>query len=206
MSDNAILPKDCTCGLFASPMDIAALGHMTGCPIRVQQDLTKTADVVLSLSQTQPRPKLYVSSKLKHRDLWLSLNETIVSTWIHGEELPPEECSDMWDRYREEISQATHFVLHFEYEDQLKGCMAELGMAFHAGIKIVIVSDLDKEVVVRKLGTLVYHNSVTYLRGGFDCIREYFQTPKMEIKYVKQRVPMQTVTIDKFGRFLREAD
>lgn len=30
------MPKSCTCRVVASEMDIAAMGHMTGCPLRVE--------------------------------------------------------------------------------------------------------------------------------------------------------------------------
>lgn len=35
--------NDCTCKLFASLMDIAAMGHMTGCPLRPTPDKEKGA-------------------------------------------------------------------------------------------------------------------------------------------------------------------
>lgn len=37
-------PEGCTCSLFASPMDYAALGHMTTCPLYVDTERQKAID------------------------------------------------------------------------------------------------------------------------------------------------------------------
>lgn len=105
--------------------------------------------------------RLYVSSKLRHRDLWLSSGIPTTSSWIHGEELPPEECSAMWDRYRDEIRTSDGFVLYVEPADQLKGCMLELGVAFSLGHPIVIIWQGALEELAAKIGTIVHHESVT---------------------------------------------
>lgn len=103
---------------------------------------------------------VYVSSKLRHRDMWIASGIPTVSTWIDGEELPPEECSAMWDRYREEVACSHGFILYAEDEDQLKGCMIELGVAFATRRPIAIVWNGPLEALVRKIGTIVYHDSV----------------------------------------------
>lgn len=108
-----------------------------------------------------PSKAIYVSSKLKHRDRWLASGLPIVSTWIHGEELPPSECSAMWDRYRDEVRASDAFVLYAEPDDHLKGCILEMGIAFSLGRPIVIVWAGTIEALAAKIGTIVYHRSVT---------------------------------------------
>lgn len=103
---------------------------------------------------------VYVSSKLRHRSKWLSSGIPTVASWIHGEQLPPSECSAMWNRYRNEIARCDGFVLYVEPEDQLKGCLLELGMAFATGCRIVIVWSGGLEELADKIGTVVYHASV----------------------------------------------
>lgn len=103
----------------------------------------------------------YVSSKLRHRDLWLASGITTTSSWIHSDELPPDECSAMWDRYRSEIGEAEAFVLYVEPKDNLKGCMLEMGIAFERSIPIVIVWDGPIAMLATIVGTIVHHESVT---------------------------------------------
>lgn len=107
-----------------------------------------------------PSQAIYVSSKLQHRDKWLGSGMPIISTWIHGVELPPSECSAMWDRYRGEVAACDGFVLYAEPDDQLKGCMLELGMAFALARPIVIVWTGSIEDLASKVGTIVHHESV----------------------------------------------
>ena len=108
-----------------------------------------------------PNRSIYVSSKLKHRDRWLATGLPIVSTWIHGEELPPSECSAMWDRYRAEVRACDGFVLYAEPDDHLKGCILEMGIAFDMELPIVIVWAGAIEALAVKIGTIAYHRSVT---------------------------------------------
>ncbi len=108
---------------------------------------------------TDPRT-VYVSSKLRHRDMWLASGIPTSSTWIFGEELPPEQCSAMWDRYRDEIRRSDAIVLYVEAEDQLKGCMLELGMAFMAEQPLIVVWGGTPGELAAKIGTIVYHDSV----------------------------------------------
>ena len=104
---------------------------------------------------------IYVSSKLKHKDIWLACDLPISASWIHGKELPPEECSDMWERYRDEIEKSDAYLLYVEPEDMLKGCILEMGMAFTARIPIVIIWAGSIEDLAKKIGTIVYHKSVS---------------------------------------------
>lgn len=107
------------------------------------------------------RKTVYVSSKLRHRDMWLASGLDIVSTWIHGEELPPEECSAMWDRYMAEVQACDAFVLYAEPDDHLKGCILEMGLAFGLSRPVIIVwAGTPQELAVR-IGTFAYHRSVT---------------------------------------------
>lgn len=103
---------------------------------------------------------IYASSKLKHRDHWLASGFTMTSTWIHSEELPPDECSAMWDRYRDEVGQAEGFVLYAETDDMLKGCMLELGVAFSCRLPVIIIWSGSLPDLAKKIGTIVYHESV----------------------------------------------
>jgi len=109
---------------------------------------------------TKQMRTVYVSSKLRHRDMWIASGIPTVSSWIFGEELPPEECSAMWDRYRDEIRHCEAIVLYVEPEDQLKGCMLELGMAFMSGHPVIVIWTGDIRNLAAKLGTIVYHDSV----------------------------------------------
>lgn len=108
-----------------------------------------------------PVRAVYVSSKLRHRDKWLATGLPIISTWIHGEELPPSECSAMWDTYRAEVHACDGFVLYAEPDDHLKGCLIEMGIAFGLGRPIVVVWDGAIEALAAKIGTIAYHQSVT---------------------------------------------
>lgn len=103
---------------------------------------------------------VYVSSKLKHRDLWIESEFTITSSWIHSPELAPDECSDMWDRYVQEVRESEGFVLYAEPNDVLKGCLLELGFAFTCRIPIVIIWQGNKADLAAKIGTIIYHKSV----------------------------------------------
>lgn len=123
---------------------------------------------------------IYVSSKLRHRDIWASSKLPIISTWIHGKELPPEECSDMWDRYREEISRASAFLIYLEPEDRPKGCLLELGIALQAKIPIVIVWAGPIPDLVSALGTVVYHNSVTVVPSIKEAELNLLSLPSMQ--------------------------
>ena len=117
-----------------------------------------------------PDRALYVSSKLRHRGMWLSSGLPIVSSWIQGEELPADECSAMWDRYRDEIEACDGFVLYAEPDDRLKGCMIELALAFGLGRPIVIVWEGSLETLADKIGTIVHHESVTVV-GTLEAAR-----------------------------------
>ena len=114
---------------------------------------------------------IYVSSKLRHRQLWLDSSLPISSSWIHGEELPPSECSAMWDRYRDEISRSAALLLYLEHGDLLKGAMLEMGMAFENHLPIVIVWSGPVEMLASVIGTIVYHASVTIVRTMEDAER-----------------------------------
>lgn len=113
---------------------------------------------------------VYVSSKLKHRDMWIASGLDIVSTWIHGEELPPEECSAMWDRYAAEVQACDAFVLYAEPDDHLKGCILEMGLAFGLGRPVVIVWAGDLQALASKIGTFAHHRSVTVVATMDDAI------------------------------------
>jgi len=103
---------------------------------------------------------VYVSSKLRHRDMWLASGIPTVSSWIVGEEPSQDQYSAMWDRYRDEIRDCEAIVLYVEPEDQLKGCMLELGMAFMSGHPMIVVWTSTIQALAAKMGTIVYHDSV----------------------------------------------
>ena len=104
---------------------------------------------------------IYVSSKLRHRDLWLSSPLPISASWIYGTELPPEECSGMWDRYRDDVESSQALLLYLEEGDVLKGAILEMGIAFGVNIPIVIVWNGTMADLAGIVGTIVYHQSVT---------------------------------------------
>jgi DNA-binding XRE family transcriptional regulator len=116
------------------------------------------------------RKTVYVSSKLKHRDMWIASGLDIVSTWIHGEELPPEECSAMWDRYMAEVEACDAFVLYAEPDDHLKGCILEMGLAFGLGRPVIIVWAESIQALAVKIGTFAYHRSVTVVATMEEAI------------------------------------
>lgn len=103
---------------------------------------------------------VYVSSKLKYRDLWIKSDFTITSSWIHSPELTPDECSDMWDRYAQEVRESEGFVLYIEPNDALKGCLLELGFAFTCRIPVVIIWQSSPAALADKIGTIIHHKSV----------------------------------------------
>lgn len=107
-----------------------------------------------------PAKAIYASSKLKHRGMWLATGLPIVSSWIHGEEMAPSECSAMWDRYRAEVDASDCFLLYAEADDHLKGCILEMGMAFERGLPIVIVWAGPVRALAASIGTIAYHRSV----------------------------------------------
>ena len=118
---------------------------------------------------------VYVSSKLKHRDKWIESGIETISSWICGEELPPDECSAMWDRYKREVVLSDSFILYVEPEDQLKGCMLELGMAFSYCDQIIIIWSGDMASLVSKIGTIVYHDIVQVVPSIADAKELLFQ-------------------------------
>ena len=75
----------------------------------------------------------------------------------------------MWDRYRDEVARCDAFVLYAEATDQLKGCMLELGLAFGLGRPLVIVWEGDLRDLAAKIGTIVYHESVTVVASLLDA-------------------------------------
>jgi len=113
---------------------------------------------------------VYVSSKLRHRNLWIDSEFTITSSWIHSPELMPEECSDMWDRYVQEVRESEGFVLYVEPEDVLKGCLLELGFAFACRIPIVIIWQGSPAGLASKVGTIIHHTSVRIVPDMVDAI------------------------------------
>tara|TARA_B100000929_G_scaffold65886_1_gene50235 strand:- start:3671 stop:4096 length:426 start_codon:yes stop_codon:yes gene_type:complete len=112
---------------------------------------------------------IYASSKLKHREHWLASGFTMTSTWIHSKDLPPDECSAMWDRYRDEIEQAEGFVLYAEADDMLKGCMLELGVAFSCRLPVIIIWSGNYSDLAKKIGTIIYHESVQVVANMVDA-------------------------------------
>lgn len=120
---------------------------------------------------TSPLRTVYVSSKLRHRDMWLSSGIPTVSSWIVGEEPSLDGYSAMWDRYRDEIRECDAIVLYVEPEDRLKGCMLELGMAFMSGHPMIVIWMGALEDLAAKLGTIVHHESVTVVTSIYEVSR-----------------------------------
>lgn len=119
---------------------------------------------------TEPLRTVYVSSKLRHRDMWIASGIPTVSSWIVGEEPARDEYSAMWDRYRDELRRCDAIVLYVEPDDQLKGCMLELGMAFMSGHPMIIVWTGTVGDLAAKMGTIVYHDGVRIV-SSIDEVR-----------------------------------
>ena len=64
-------------------------------------------------------------------------------------------------RDRDEVAACDCFVLYAEPDDHLKGCILEMGIAFSLGRPIVIIWAGPIEALAAKIGTIVYHQSVT---------------------------------------------
>jgi hypothetical protein len=106
--------------------------------------------------------RCYVSSKLRHKQLWLDSGLDIISSWIQGEQLSdPSELSDMWVRYFEELQDCSCLIMYLEHGDKPKGALIELGAAVAHNKPIYIIWDSTPKQLENLVGTIVHHHSVT---------------------------------------------
>lgn len=118
--------------------------------------------------------QIYVSSKLRHKDMWLKLREQegwpIISSWIDGDKL--EETYDlayMWVRYFNEISRSDALVLYVEPGLVLKGALIEVGAALYDGQEVVVIWDGTLPDLQTLVGTWIYHPAVTVVKDIESC-------------------------------------
>jgi hypothetical protein len=112
----------------------------------------------------------YVSSKLKHADMWKASDLAIVSTWPYTHERirGQKALSRMWDIYLRQIKTCEAFVLYLEPGETPKGCLIEMGVAMVHSKPIFIIWEGDLAQLEDKLGTAIHHESVSIVH----CIEE----------------------------------
>ena len=108
---------------------------------------------------------VYVSSKIKHAEMWRNLRLqgwNISSSWIdQPKEFDSGTLSGMWDRYVEECRSCDFLLVYREPGEQLKGALIEVGAALAGGAKVIVIGD------VPELGTSHYHPLVAFA-GSID--------------------------------------
>lgn len=106
----------------------------------------------------------YVSSKLRHRHMWLNSGINTNSSWIQSEQIEDsDELSEMWIRYLDELMWCDGLIMYLEPGDVPKGCLIELGAAMSNMKPIFIVWAGDIKDLEKVMGTIIYHRSVTIL-------------------------------------------
>tara|TARA_B100000508_G_scaffold111285_1_gene89526 strand:+ start:180 stop:545 length:366 start_codon:yes stop_codon:yes gene_type:complete len=111
---------------------------------------------------------VYVSSKLKHKDMWLGRREEglpVISSWIDGEKIEGGYALDMmWERYLTEISEARYIIVYVEPGDILKGALIELGAALYKNIPVYVVWDGSIMDLEKQVGTWIHYRTVTIVQ------------------------------------------
>lgn len=102
----------------------------------------------------------YVSSKLRHRYLWVDNDIETSSSWIDSHISDPTSCTEMWDRYAKEIAESENLVAYLEQEDTPKGMLLEIGCALSHNKPIIIVWSGTIAELARKCGSIVFHDNV----------------------------------------------
>jgi len=107
---------------------------------------------------------LYVSSKLKHADMWKQLDRIdIISSWIDGDELScATQLDDMWHIYMKEIAQCDVLIVYFEDGEIMKGCLIEVGAAMMMNKEIHVIYKGETAQLRSQVGTWIYHSNVTH--------------------------------------------
>jgi hypothetical protein len=109
----------------------------------------------------------YVSSKLKHRNMWYNSGLLINSSWVTNEpvERSSQAYSRMWDDYWADMQDAQAFVMYLEPKEVPKGALVELGMAFQLGLPIYIIWPNPIYLLEQTMGTIIFHEKVTIVRN-----------------------------------------
>lgn len=114
----------------------------------------------------------YVSSKLKHRDIWRNSNLPMTSTWIDGEELfDTEDLNLMWQKYIDEVNACDELVLIYKDGETLKGCLIEIGAALAFDKPVNIIYDGNPAYMRESVGTWIYHKNIFWYKD-FDEFRK----------------------------------
>jgi hypothetical protein len=117
---------------------------------------------------------IYVSSKLRHADVWKQAREKgwpIISSWIDGEKIETAaELDAMWDKYLYEIAHAGMLVLYVRSGLVLKGALIEVGAAMAQGKPIVVIWDGSRLELEEIVGTWINHKSVSIVKDVEDVI------------------------------------
>ncbi len=117
------------------------------CGVITNDDVIRHEDHVIPVTQTNPKPRVYIASKTNHADKWKQLRATgynIISTWI--DEAGEGESSDyraLSIRCIKEIRQSDFLVLYCEANEILKGSQVEAGAALAFGIEVRCVGHCD---------------------------------------------------------------
>lgn len=108
----------------------------------------------------------YVSSKLRHRQMWIDSGIRTISSWINGEALSePDELDEMWSRYFEELSECSCLIMYLEHGDVPKGALIELGAALANNKIIYIIWNSTEKQLENIIGTVMYHSNVIILNS-----------------------------------------
>ena len=106
--------------------------------------------------------KIYVSSRMKHAELWRSCRGpfNIIASWIDETEV---ECFEqLWQRMQNEIKEADAIVFLAEKGDApFKDVLIECGMALSMGKPVFVACKMETEDESRAIGSWLHHPLVT---------------------------------------------
>lgn len=104
--------------------------------------------------------KIYVSSKLKHRQMWLDSGIKTISSWVTQD--PSRGYDEMWERYLLELRQCSVLLGYIESNETPKGMLLEIGAALANGARVVIVHpQILSDELEGMLGSIVHSGRVT---------------------------------------------
>lgn len=110
----------------------------------------------------------YVSSKLKHAQMWREARDNgmpIISSWIDGEKLEGSKAlENMWDTYFTELKNCDSLVLYVEPGEVLKGALIEVGAVLADGKDVVVVFSGKLEELERMVGTWIHDACVRIVK------------------------------------------
>lgn len=123
-------------------------------------------------------PGIYVTSKVKHAAMWLSLRESgvpVISTWIDDTQdaqskLRPDDDAaweDLWRRCIDEAATCDALVAYVEPDDVLKGGLVEIGAALSNGRPVFAVGTFA--------GSFCRHRLVTQCSSVSEAVNKATQ-------------------------------